>query len=113
MSRSTAGSVLDHVLVVASIARDHRGPVIIVDAVSVGRLDGVAVIDLECSNLYPITLIDDTVPVEFFNRGLYALQWWLLVFDPDFDISRIGIPKRGHEPLRPHRSDDAQRRRAP
>ncbi len=42
-----AGAVLDDVLVVARVAGDHRGAARVLDAVAIGGLDRVAMVDLE------------------------------------------------------------------
>ena len=92
-----ARAVAQDVRVVAGIAGDHRDTTLVLDAIAIGRLDGIAVIDRERDDGEIAGLINDAVLGELLYRDCDMLARELLVLDPDFDVMRIGRFEMMHE----------------
>jgi DNA invertase Pin-like site-specific DNA recombinase len=100
-----AGAVFDHVRVVACVAGYHSRMTLVINAVSVSRLDHVAMIDLESRHLHTIPLIDDAVFVELIGGDGDALRRKLFVDDTDGNIATVCLFEVGHQVLGAGRAD--------
>src|SRR5664279_3696648 len=81
---------------------------LVVDAVAIGGLDRVAMIDLEGSHLHTILFVDDAVLAEFLDVHGDALRRQLLVHFADADVERVSLFKVGHQIFGAGRADDVK-----
>src|SRR5262245_43066492 len=68
-----ACGISDKVLARTRVARKYDGPPAILDAIAIGGLDEIAVIDLEGDHPHAIPLVHRTVGGELFYRNPYSI----------------------------------------
>jgi hypothetical protein len=101
-----AGSVLDDVLVVARVTGDHDRMAAVLDPVPVGRLDQIAMIDLERDHPDSVLVVDDTILVEFLDGNGDPFGRQLFVGKPGADVEGEGLLQIVHEGFRTSRSEN-------
>src|SRR5262249_34430819 len=92
------------------IARENDGAAAILDAITIGRLNDIAMIDLEGDHAHTILFVDRTVGVELVYCNGDSGRRKFLVGDSDLNVRRIRPLKVRHQFLRPRWADNSERR---